>query len=229
MKRVYATIVLMLVCGLALHAQQREVLRNTDIVEMVNAHLGSDVIVLKIGASNTHFDTSADALAALKAAGVPDAVIAEMIKAGAKTAGAAASPRTPAAPRSDATATDGMKATVYVYRPGKFMGKGLEPSVFLDEQKILDMDNGRYFTLHLDAGRHILRSNEKNSEIDQTWEAGKSYYVKMTIATGMWKGHGQLGMVTEKLAEKEMEQMRPLDSDNVEPEYKAVVDLKPIK
>jgi len=32
MKRVYATIVLMLVCGLALHAQQREVLRNTDIV-----------------------------------------------------------------------------------------------------------------------------------------------------------------------------------------------------
>lgn len=82
--------------------------------------------------------------------------------------------------------------------------------MFLDEQKILDMDNGRYLTLHLDAGRHIVRSNEKNSEIDQTWEGGQTYYVKMTIAAGMMKGHGQMAMVTEKLAMKEMQELRPL-------------------
>ena len=74
-----------------------------------------------------------------------------------------------------ALAQDDAKATVYVYRPGKFMGKALEPSVFLDEQKLLDMDNGRYFTLKLDPGKHTVRSNEKDSEIDQTWEAGKKY------------------------------------------------------
>jgi hypothetical protein len=128
-----------------------------------------------------------------------------------------------------AVAQDDAKATVYVYRPGKFIGKALEPSVFLDEQKLLDMDNGRYFALKLDSGRHIIRSNEKDSEIDQTWEAGKAYYVKITIAAGMMKGHGQMGMVTEKLALKEMQKLRPLDRDNVKADYRAIVDLTPIK
>ena len=199
-------------------------LHNADVMQMVKANLGTDVILAKIEASSNEFDTSTDALAVLKAAGVPDGVIAGMIKA--------ATPRKPATATSTPAASAGgdeSKATVYVYRPGKFMGKALEPSVFLDEQKILDMDNGRYFTLHLDAGRHILRSNEKNSEIDQAWEAGKVYYVKMTIATGMMKGHGQLAMVTEKLANKEMHELRPLDTDNVEDAYRTVVDLRPIK
>jgi hypothetical protein len=51
----------------------------------------------------------------------------------------------------------------------------------------------------------------------------------MTIAAGLMKGHGQLAMVTEKLALREMQALRPLDSDNVEPDYKELVDLKPIK
>jgi hypothetical protein len=128
-----------------------------------------------------------------------------------------------------AVAQDDAKATVYVYRPGKFMGKALEPSVFLDEQKLLDMDNGRYFTLKLDPGKHTVRSNEKDSEIDQTWEAGKKYYVKITIAAGMMKGHGQMGMVTEKLALKEMEKLQPLDAEKVKADSRAMVDLAPIK
>ena len=128
-----------------------------------------------------------------------------------------------------AVAQDAAKATVYVYRPGKFMGKALEPSVFLDEKKLLDMDNGRYFTLKLDPVRHILRSNEKNSEMDQTWEAGKTYYIKITIVTGMMKGHGQMGMVTEKLALKEMQKLKPLDIDKVALDFRAIVDLTPVK
>jgi Protein of unknown function (DUF2846) len=128
-----------------------------------------------------------------------------------------------------AVAQDDAKATVYVYRPGKFMGKALEPSVFLDEQKLLDMDNGRYFTLKLDPGKHTVRSNEKDSEIDQTWEAGKKYYIKITIATGMMKGHGQMGMVTEKLALREMEKLQPLDAEKVKADSRAKVDLAPVK
>jgi hypothetical protein len=154
-----------------------------------------------------------------------------MIRANARSTKPAAAPNT--TPTSSgpvaANVAAAAKATVYVYRPGTFMGKGLEPSVFLGEQKILDMDNGRYLTLHLDAGRHIVRSNEKNSEIDQAWEAGQTYYVKMAIATGVMKGHGPMAMVTEKLAMKEMQELRPLDGDNVEPESRRIVDLKPIK
>ena len=101
--------------------------------------------------------------------------------------------------------------------------------MFLDEQKLLDMDNARYFTLRVDPGRHVFRSNEKDSEIDQTWEGGKSYIVNITIAPGMMKGHGQMGMVTEALALKEMLKLRPLDSDHVEAASLAIVDLTPIR
>lgn len=211
--------------------QSQEPLRNADIVKMTTAGLGADTIVLKIESSTTQFDTSTDALAALKAAGVPEVAIVAMIKAGARTTNSPASPGTP--PPSSAPAPvsgqDDSKATVYVYRPGKFMGKALEPSVFLDDKKLLDMDNARYFALKLDAGRHILRSNEKDSEIDQTWEAGKTYYVKITIAAGMMKGHGQMGMVADKLALKEIQKLRPLDSDHVQADHLAIVDLTTIK
>lgn len=153
-----------------------------------------------------------------------------MIKAGARITTSPNTPPPTAATTTSATSQDDSKAMIYVYRPGKFMGRALEPSVFLDEKKLVDMDNARYFVLKLDPGRHILRSNEKNSEIDQTWEAGKTYYVKITIAGGTWKGHGQMGMVTEKLALTEMRELQPLDRDNVQAEYlMTIVDLTPIK
>jgi hypothetical protein len=223
-----ALLFLALGCGATVWGQSQEVLRNADIVTMTTARLGADTIVLKIEASVTQFDTSAEALAVLKAAGVPDAAIAAMIKAAARTTN---SPNSPAPGPATAPVTDreDSKATIYIYRPGKFVGKALEPSVFLDEQKLLDMDNARYLALKLDPGRHIVRSNEKDSEIDQIWEAGKTYYVKITIVTGMMKGHGQMGMVTDKLALKEMQKLRPLDRDHVEAAYLAVVDLTPIK
>ncbi len=211
--------------------QSQEVLRNADIVTMTTARLAADTIVLKIETSTNQFDTSTDALTVLKAAGVPDVVITSMIKAGARTTNSPTSPNTP--PPSPAptpvTRQDDSKATVYVYRPGKFFGKALEPSVFLGEQKLLDMDNARYFALKLDPGRHVLRSNEKDSEIDQSWEAGKTYYVKITIASGKMKGHGQMGMVTENLARREMQKLRPLDRDHVQADYLRIVHLIPIK
>jgi hypothetical protein len=45
----------------------------------------------------------------------------------------------------------------------------------------------------------------------------------------MMKGHGQMGMVTDKLALKEMQKLRPLDSDHVQADHLAIVDLKTIK
>jgi hypothetical protein len=71
----------LLIGGSAL-AQGPEVLRNADVVTMTKSGLAADVIVLKIESSMAQFDTSAGALAVLKAAGVSDQVIATMVKAG---------------------------------------------------------------------------------------------------------------------------------------------------
>jgi hypothetical protein len=54
-------------------------LTNTDILEMLKAGLAADIIVAKIKSSPMNFDTSPAALAELKAANVPDAVILAMV------------------------------------------------------------------------------------------------------------------------------------------------------
>lgn len=55
-------------------------LTNKDVVEMIKAGLTSDIVVAKIRSSQTNFDTSPTALADLKTANVPDAVILAMVK-----------------------------------------------------------------------------------------------------------------------------------------------------
>jgi hypothetical protein len=55
-------------------------LGNADIVKLVKAGLSAETIETKIGASETDFDTSTDALVALAGEGVPDRVIRAMIE-----------------------------------------------------------------------------------------------------------------------------------------------------
>ena len=66
-------------------ATLRKRFTNQDVIEMAKAGLSDDVIITKIrqayeaGTDNVSFDTSVDALKALKAANVPDSVIKVMI------------------------------------------------------------------------------------------------------------------------------------------------------
>jgi len=124
---------------------------------------------------------------------------------------------------------DAPKATIYIYRPSKFQGKTLEPDVFCDEKKVADMDNGRYFALKVDPGAHVVRSNEKDSIIDQDFEGGKVYYVKISILPGFFKGHGQIAPVSERQALVEMKKLKPLDKKNVEASAAEIVVLEALK
>jgi hypothetical protein len=71
-------------------------LTNNDIMSMVQAGLPSDVVIEKIKTSKTAFDTSTEALVALKRAGVAADIIRLMVNpaAEAKAGGSAASPWT---------------------------------------------------------------------------------------------------------------------------------------
>jgi hypothetical protein len=63
---------------LSAHAEER--LTNSDVVKLVQAGLSEETIAAKIAASESAFDTSTDALVALKGSGVPDSVIRRMIE-----------------------------------------------------------------------------------------------------------------------------------------------------
>ena len=71
---------LFIAIAIALTAHAAEVLDNATVVRMTKAGLSPDVIVRKIHQSDTHFDTSADGLIALKSAGVADSVILAMMQ-----------------------------------------------------------------------------------------------------------------------------------------------------
>ena len=74
-------------------------LTNEDIVRLTQAEMGAEVIIAKIQASATDFDTSVEQLLELKGAGVEDSVLAAMVNKG---AAAPASPTDTAAPAARA-------------------------------------------------------------------------------------------------------------------------------
>lgn len=68
-----------LLMGLATPVFATAALDNQAVVDMVKLGLGSEIISAKIEASPNHFDTSPQALAKLKKAGVPTSLISKMI------------------------------------------------------------------------------------------------------------------------------------------------------
>jgi hypothetical protein len=109
------------------------------------------------------------------------------------------------------------KATVYVYRYKQFVGGALAPSVYCDETELARMENGRYFTVKLDPGKHNFRSNDKQSGTELDMKAGQEYFLRVEIATGFAKGHGRLVLMSPEQGGYELKssKLKPLDSNKV--------------
>ena len=123
-------------------------------------------------------------------------------------------------PTADSQQTAGgnpSKAVVYVYRYKQFVGSALAPSVYCDETELARMENGRYFTVKLDPGKHSFRSNDKQSGIELEAKSGQEYFLRVEIATGFMKGHGRVVLVAPEQGSYELKssKLRPLDSNKV--------------
>ena len=123
-------------------------------------------------------------------------------------------------PTSDSPKTNdakASKATVYVYRYKQFVGGALAPSVYCDETELARMENGRYFTVKLDPGKHNFRSNDKQSGTELDMKAGQEYFLRVEIATGFMKGHGRLVLMSPEQGGYELKssKLKPLDSNKV--------------
>ena len=115
---------------------------------------------------------------------------------------------------SDKTDT---KATVYIYRYKQFAGSAITPSVYCDEMQLAKMENGRYFTVRVNPGKHVFRSEDKQAGVELDLKAGQQYFIRVEIATGLLKGHGRLLLVASEQGSYEMRssKLRPLDSSRV--------------
>ena len=111
--------------------------------------------------------------------------------------------------------SSGAHAVVYIYRPDKLMGKALEPSVFVDDIELARMDNGCYFTVKLPPGKHLvhLTSEKKGFAIDMG--PGQTYYFRIGLEMGMWKGHGKITLEDAEKALPEIKKLKFLGQDKI--------------
>lgn len=69
--------------------------------------------------------------------------------------------------------------------PGSALaGSALEPSVYCDDKELARMDNGKFFGVKLDPGKHTCRMGDKQTGFEIDAKSGEEYYAKITIEMG---------------------------------------------
>jgi len=115
----------------------------------------------------------------------------------------------------ETAAASSEEATVFIYRPSKLTGKALEPSVFVDETELARMDNGRYFAIKLKPGKHIVRMTDDEKGYAFDMGPGQTYFFRIGLEMGMWKGHGKITLDDRERAVKEIKKLKFIGSDKI--------------
>jgi len=190
-------------------------LTNDSIIKMVKGGLSDDVVVSTIKAQPGEYSTNPESLIALKSAGVSDKVIGSMVD---RMAASSAGSHT-----NNSGADD--KAVVYVYRNRNSSGPPPNsPSVFCDQQELARMQNGRYFSIRLDAGKHSFRSTEGQSMADLDVKAGQTYYIRGEVVPVRLKPRGRLTLMSSEQGASEVRMLKPIDSGMVKDNVRVLLD-----
>jgi hypothetical protein len=101
------------------------------------------------------------------------------------------------------------KAILLFYRESRFMGGGLRPSIYVDNIEVAWLSSGSYFKVAVTPGDHVIYADEKDDALTFPTEPGKTYYFRVGIRAGLFKGHGKLEPVSEEAGAKEFEGWKP--------------------
>ena len=115
----------------------------------------------------------------------------------------------------ETTAASSEDATVFIYRPNKWGGRALEPSVFVDETELARMDNGRYFAIKLKPGKHIIRMTDDKKGYAFDMGPGQTYFFRIGMEMGMWKGHGKITLDDRERAVEEIKKLKFIGQDKI--------------
>jgi len=119
--------------------------------------------------------------------------------------------------------------TVVVYRPGKFTGSALKPSVYVDGNQVARLSNGRYFSVRLAPGKHTFESSmKKEAPLEVEVKSDETVYLEMVILPGTWRGGGRLIPVGQEDAKAALLKLKPLDEKVAETgEQSTVLSAQP--
>ncbi len=99
-------------------------------------------------------------------------------------------------------------ATICFYRAHRFEGAALKPPVVVDEVEVANLHNGDAVQVTVNAGSHKLHSNDKSTGIELDAKPGQTYFVRVDIKTGGWKGHGQVTLIDPQEGKYEFSQQK---------------------
>jgi len=126
----------------------------------------------------------------------------------------------------ETTTASSAEATVFIYRPNKWGGRALEPSVFVDETELARMDNGRYFAIKLKPGKHIIRMTDDQKGYAFDMGPGQTYFFRIGMEMGMWKGHGKITLDDRERAVEEIKKLKFIGQDKIKA-TSMVVEIAP--
>ena len=126
---------------------------------------------------------------------------------------------TPQNPPSDQASPDDHPgtATVYIYKTWHAATLWRAAfAVYLDDKMIVRLDRGIYCVAHISPGTHQLSTKDKKSGgLEINFEAGKTYYVRMSTDTGAQVTHPRLSIPTPEESTFDLKQMKPVASGDI--------------
>jgi len=128
----------------------------------------------------------------------------------------APAPAPTAAPAIETASADASSAaTVIIYRPKSFFGMALRPTVMLGGADLANITNGRFYKGMFPPGHYLFQMDDKKSGADLELKAGETYYMKVEIVPGFWKGGGKMTVMANEQGSYEITQLKPLDANEV--------------
>jgi hypothetical protein len=131
----------------------------------------------------------------------------------APTASALTAPATPTT--ASATPETGDSALMTVYRKKRIVGLALHTSVYVDGTEIAELGNGTFVKVKVAPGQHRVWADEERDAIMVGFETGKTYYFRMELVPGMWKGNGRMVAVDETTGKKEFADYHPKPAGDI--------------
>ncbi|HEX8926171.1 MAG TPA: hypothetical protein VF786_10290 [Terriglobales bacterium] len=102
---------------------------------------------------------------------------------------------------------DSGKAVLHLYRLSHFAGSGIKPHITVDGNEVAQLASGQAIQVLIDPGKHTIGGTEKRAKIensipDLNMEAGKEYWVRISLQSG-WMFHVKLDLLAAEMASAE--------------------------
>jgi hypothetical protein len=96
--------------------------------------------------------------------------------------------------------------------------------VFCDDHELARIQNGRYFSVRLDPGKHSFKSTDEKSAVDLDVKAGQTYYIRGEVVPVKLKPRGKLIQMSTEQGNSEAHTLKPIDSSMVKDSDRVVLD-----